>query len=220
MVPSPFPLLEGEAGERAPGGQAVVVGCLGIVGAAALAGADNERAFVWPPLWRCCPQLQAGGRELWSGRKIPLPFPSPKSGLRGLSRCSLRGLKRARSEWRPGPLPPLFIVRWGITVPGASAPLLSILTGLRPHWFDCLAFPCVHPSWPRPGPFRSSSALVSGPLLLDFRLTTEGPLLTFRGAVPTDPFLPGEAFRVLGGGAVLAKVVPSSFFLLGAPLPC
>lgn len=81
-VPSPFPPARGGRGRasawRPSGGRR----CLGIVGAAARAGAGSTRKA---PLCGCrcggcCRQLSAGGRELWSGRKIPPPLSFPELG--------------------------------------------------------------------------------------------------------------------------------------------
>lgn len=118
----------------------------------------------------CCLHLPAGGRELWSGRKIPPPLPLPELGTARSPqlRCRARAWERVRGEWRPAPLP-LLIVHWGLR---CSAPLFPTPTGLRPPWFESFAFACFYASRPRPG-LRPRLGC-RGPLLFEFRLATEG----------------------------------------------
>lgn len=158
----------------------------------------------------CCRRLPAGGRELWSGRKIPPPLPFPELGLRGpRGRGDADGEKgsppgrRERGEGAiggPAPGSHLLLLCPGITAPPAAARLCSTPTGLRPLGFD--AFAPLLSSVPPPAPSSPSAGLCCS----SFASGLKGPLL-----------MVGEAGPEVGVGG--AQLVPSCLCLLGAPLP-
>lgn len=205
-VPSPFPAAGGGRGRasawRPSGGRR----CLGIVGAAARAGAASTRKA---PLCGCrcggcCRLLPAGGRELWSGWKPPLPSPSPNSGLRGPRHREMQTARSAALAAVDAGKPGMEArsassshCAPGITAPRASAPLLPTSTGLRPHWFDSFASAGLLSSVPPPGPVLA----VSRPLLFEFRFRTEGAFVDVPRSSPRRPLPAGETFGGRGRGS-------------------
>ena len=104
-------------------------------------------------------------------------------------RCRRRGLEpsplweRVSVEWRPGSLPPLS-VHWGLPRPAPLRPCFPLRRACAPTGLIPLPpLACFHPSRP-PVPFSLSPGLCCS----SFALGLKGPLLMFRGAVPTDPF--------------------------------
>ena len=195
-VPSPFPPARGGRGRasawRPSGGRC----CLGIVGAAARAGAASTRKA---PLCgcRCGGCCLLGEGSCGQDGKSPLLFPSPNSGLRGPRDQEMQtgrsGALPAVGEGKRG-IEARFAsssyCALGITAPRASAPLLLTPTGLRPHWFDSFASASLLSSVPPPGPVLA----VSRPLLFEFRFRTEGAFVDVLRSSPRRPLLAGETF--------------------------
>lgn len=82
--PPPFPQLEGEEGERAPGGRAVVVPALAsLEPPPGGSGEYEEGAFVWLPLWRLSSAAPGWGKGVVVWAENPPPHSFPELGLRG-----------------------------------------------------------------------------------------------------------------------------------------
>lgn len=177
-------------------------------------GESEEGAFVWLPL----SQLPPGGRELWSGRKIPLPFPFPNSDCAvpaAEMRTARTGVLSAAGRGEGGNESQLpFLVRLLLCAGDYRAPRLCAGFPLGRASAPSGLIPLPPPAFIRPAP--GPVLAVCRPLLFEFRRRTEGAFVDVsRSSSPRRPLLAGRDVRVGG-----PEGVPLCLCLPGTPLHC